>query len=75
MTRYFVFFLMLFFLSFANAQHLQPGFDIAEYQEMLRINAGIYKTVDSTSGAVSKPMHATFQYRSPEMGLNNLYEL
>ena len=75
MTRYFVFFLMLFFLSFANAQHLKPGFDIAEYQEMLRINAGIYKTVDSTSGAVSKPMHATFQYRSPEMGLNNLYEL
>ena len=42
MVKYCLMIFALIFSMITKAQQLHPGFDILEYQEMLRINAHIY---------------------------------
>lgn len=57
-----------------SAQHLQPGFDKAEYLEMLRIGA---RTTQDPKYYDSFPAPEKFRlvYTSPVMGLENLWDL
>ena len=55
------------------AQSLQPGFDKAEYIELLKISAAFG---DSAYVATfPKPEHYEFVYRSPVVGLDNRWDL
>jgi len=57
------------------AQHLNPGFDLNEYLEVLRINGHLYGPDERYEDQVDAPEHSEFIYKSDEMGLNNLYEI
>ena len=69
-------FVALFFglqSSFLHAQKLQPGFDSAEYTELLKL---IVASSESAAKAKTIPKpDSRLQYRSKEMGLANLWEL
>ncbi len=55
-------------------QSLQPGFDKAEYLEMLRILARV--TADSSYyNKFESPVRYTLQYESPILGLDHLWQL
>ncbi|CAN0271009.1 unnamed protein product, partial [Phaeothamnion confervicola] len=58
---------------------LKPGFDKAEYAELLYMHALLYDTVASNVAApkfvVPKPAYFKSVYRSPVMGLDNKWEL
>lgn len=59
--------------SVVIAQVLQPGFNKAEYIEMIKISA---KFGDSTYRTqLPPPEHSNFIYRSPVMGLENRWDL
>jgi hypothetical protein len=60
--------------SFAQAQHLRPGFDPKEYQEMLRI---AFRQADIPWSNLKSPSpeHAHLVYRSQEVGLKNRWDL
>jgi len=59
--------------NIAIAQKLKPGFDKAEYIELLRMNAKIGDAARFKQ--VPKPEHFNLNYRSPVMGLSNMWEL
>ena len=62
-----------YFLSPLAAQVLQPGFDKAEYLEMLKLSAAF-----GDSGYVAafpQPERYDFVYRSPVVGLDNRWDL
>ncbi len=55
------------------AQQLTPGFDKLEYANLMKVSA---QMGDSTYRAgVPVPAGYVMQYRSPVMGLDNLWEL
>lgn len=58
----------------ANAQRLEPGFDIDEYTELLKVFG---RFIDQPTPGMELPQSARFQraYRSPVMGLDNQWEL
>lgn len=60
-----------------SAQFLKPGFDADEYKEMLRIaqrQAFDVAKWDSIK-TIDAPYHFVQAYRSPEMGLGNMWDL
>lgn len=71
------FFILLLSTSIASAQFLKAGFDSNEYKEMLRIAMYQAYEVDkwNTITDVDAPSHFKQAYRSPEMGLDNRWDL
>lgn len=71
---YLTFFVLLFFPVFLSAQHLKPGFDKAEYKELMLISAR--STSDSAYyNTFPEPQHFKMVYHSHEMGLANMWDL
>lgn len=67
-----------FLLTFNGfAQHLQPGFDKEEYSETLKINQKTHIKLDqwATDSLVPLPEHYTFEYRSPVVAFDNIWDL
>src|SRR5690242_11772365 len=65
--------LTLLFTSSARSQTLKPGFNAEEYIEMLRISA---QQLDSLlPNQVPFPEIFHREYRSPDMGLKNRWDL
>jgi heat shock protein HslJ len=58
---------------FLKAQGLQPGFDKAEYIEMLKVSAAFGDSAYVAS--FPKPQFHKFVYRSPVVGLDNAWDL
>lgn len=56
-----------------SAQTLQPGFDAAEYQEMLRISAAQLDTPNTKVMPLPQDYHLA--YRSPITGMDNRWDL
>jgi hypothetical protein len=76
----FFFVLMLAVLSLtqsASAQKLKPGFEKAEYLEMLKIaqKAHVDTSKWKTDTAIPYPERFEFVYRSPVVGLDNIWDL
>lgn len=70
-------FFLLFVSFFSNssiAQSLKPGFDKYEFEEMIRINA-TFSESEKNKALIPKPVHAKLIYKSPELGLDNKWEL
>ncbi len=65
--------LLLFFIELP-AQSLQPGFDKAEYEELIKVSV---RTAKEKAYADTFPEPQRFQmvYESPVMGLENLWDL
>lgn len=71
---YLTFFVLLFFPVILSAQHLKPGFDKAEYKELMLISAR--STSDSAYyNTFPEPQHFKMVYHSHEMGLANMWDL
>ncbi len=69
-----ILFLWLYLLSVtANADKLKPGFDKAEYLELLRISA-LQGDADTAKG-VAPPKFSKRLYRSPIVGMDNRWDL
>lgn len=71
-----LFFFCLVFVSFGTdsfAQHLKPGFDKQEFIEMLKI--GAKTTTLPIYDSFPAPRHFEMSYQSPQMGLDNLWQL
>lgn len=65
--------LSLFLCNTVKAAVLRPGFDKAEYLELLRVCA---RHGDSAYiKTIAAPEHSSFLYRSPVMGLENRWDL
>lgn len=76
MVRIFSVLICLLFSTTAFTQQLKPGFDKAEYIEMLKITARQVDTPWTEKNvSLSKPEHYDFVYRSPIVGLDNLWDL
>lgn len=56
-----------------RAQQLQPGFDKTEYTELLKVCAR--HGSPTYAKGLPEPQHSRFVYRSPEMGLENRWDL
>lgn len=69
--------LLLFTCLAASAQLLQPGFDRSEYLETLRVNQRVFVTEDKwdTIADVPEPQHYRLEFRSPEVALDNRWDL
>lgn len=77
--------MIVFAWPVAAQQYLHPGFDAAEYRELLRIgHANFFGSQDSVGVAaepaegkprIGKPEQYVFQYRSAEVGMRNRWEL
>lgn len=67
----------LLFTPCTRAQGLKPGFDKAEYIEMLKIAQRQHIDIDkwNTITTVPEPERFTFAYRSPVMALDNIWDL
>ena len=71
----FLFFAATFFLStIANAQKLHPGFDKAEYIELMKLNART-TAAPAYYNTIPEPQHFRMLYQSHIMGLDNLWDL
>lgn len=57
------------------AQSLRPGFDPAEYEDLLRINFSINKDTANAGFPKGKQHRYQLVYRSGELGLKNMFEL
>lgn len=71
---------LLFYLLLSqsiSAQILKPGFDKAEYLEMLKINQKTHIAVNAWADftAVPDPQSFRFVYRSPVVGFDNIWDL
>jgi len=74
--KLFLFFLFLFSISLYG-KNLKPGFDKAEYIEMVEIAQKAHIDLDkwSTITSVPDPQKFKFAYRSPVVGLENIWDL
>lgn len=65
------------FVSQLFGQNLSPGFDKAEYIETLKINYKAHIPLDNWKEAtvVPEPQDFTFQYRSPVVAFDNIWDL
>ncbi|MBE8714495.1 lipase family protein [Sphingobacterium hungaricum] len=70
-------FVFSFFLQSAHAQLLKPGFDKEEYIETLKINHKVHIALDkwSESKTVADPSSFRFEYRSPVVAFDNIWDL
>jgi len=59
----------------AAAQVLRPGFDKAEYLEMLRLHVRMGGTDSALWAGIPKPKYFRLTYRSPVVGLDNRWDL
>lgn len=73
MRRLFLLLLLSFSLSPIYAQGLKPGFDKAEYIDLLKVCAR-HGSPDYVKG-IAEPQQSTFIYRSPVVGLENQWDL
>lgn len=69
--------LFIVFSSLIYSQKLKPGFNKEEYTEMLKIAQKQHKDIDqwSKDTAVPAPVHHKLIYRSPVVGLSNIWDL
>lgn len=58
-----------------HAQALKPGFDKAEYLELLRLHARMGGSDSLFWAGLPKPRQFTMAYRSPVVGLDNRWDL
>lgn len=67
----------LFIACFSTslAQQLKPGFDKAEYTELMHINAKTSALDTNYYNSFPAPKHYQLVYRSASIGLDNLWEL
>lgn len=63
------------FVGRAPAQALRPGFDKAEYLELLRLHARQGGTDSVWWAGIPQPKYFRLNYRSPEVGLDNRWDL
>ncbi len=70
-----VLFCLFFAPVFCFAQILQPGFNKAEYAELLRVSAHQVDTSRWHHYNISQPTDFTLAYRSPITGLDNRWDL
>ncbi|MFD1871450.1 lipase family protein [Hymenobacter bucti] len=61
--------------SSTRAQALKPGFDKAEYLELLRLHARIGSLDSALWAGIPRPRQFTMAYRSPVVGLDNRWDL
>jgi pimeloyl-ACP methyl ester carboxylesterase len=74
--RRFALLLLLAAVSFSvGAQRLQPGFDKAEYLELLHVNVRLSAAAGRMYADVAPPRQFRRAYRSPVLGLDNRWEL
>ncbi len=73
MIKYFLFLLPLLTLV-ATAQPLQPGFDKAEYAELMKVSART-SAKPAYYDTMPAPEHFKMLYQSPPMGMDNLWDL
>lgn len=73
-NRYFLLFFTIVFSQGISAQHLKPGFDKSEFIEMLKIGA-VTSTDSAYYNSVPSPEYYKMVYQSPEIGLDNLWQL
>ena len=78
--RFFISIAAVFCLSlavYAQDNLLNPGFDKAEYEELLRMHVLLYDPLMTDSAKIPIPKPAVFKslYKSPVMGLDNRWEL
>ncbi|WP_461096162.1 lipase family protein [Spirosoma luteolum] len=74
-TRYFGCLLgVIMAMAGANAQKLKPGFDRAEYIELMSVFARQVDTLPANT-PIPKPQRFRFVYRSPVVGLDNRWDL
>lgn len=68
------FLLAVFFAGSTLGQQLQPGFNKAEYIELMKLNA---RTTASPAyyNTIPEPAHFKMLYQSPPVGLDNLWDL
>jgi hypothetical protein len=66
--------LLIFFSIGVSAQHLRPGFDKEEFMELLRINARFSESA-AKAKLIPLPNRSVFVYKSPVIGLANLWQL
>ncbi len=61
----------------SNAQKLKPGFDKKEYIELLKIMQKQHVDLDKweTDTSIPYPAFSKFVYRSPVVGLENVWDL
>ncbi len=74
MNKPFVF-ILLFTPLFSFAQLLQPGFNKAEYAELLRVSARQFDSAYWVHFKIAPPADFTMAYRSPVTGLQNRWDL
>ena len=69
------FFLLLSFsVQYSKAQYLNKGFDLEEIEELIRINT-TFSESKKNKALIPLPKYSKLQYVSPEMGLDNKWEL
>lgn len=76
-NRFFLLLLTILFVNISVGQKLKPGFDNTEYIEMVKIaqKAHIDLNKWATITTVPDPQKFKFVYRSPVMGLENIWDL
>ncbi len=62
-------------LSVSAQRGLKPGFDKAEYTEMLRMASAFAEDSFSIAASIEPPISFVHKYRSPVMGLENRWDL
>jgi pimeloyl-ACP methyl ester carboxylesterase len=72
--RKFLLLLLQFIMITAAAQKLQPGFDKAEYAELMKISIGTSAN-QAYIDTLPKPEHFKMLYQSAPMGMDNLWDL
>ncbi len=70
-----IWFCFLFCPLLSFAQILKPGFDKAEYAELLRISARQVDTAHWSKFSIAPPSDFSLAYRAPVTGLDNRWDL
>lgn len=73
-VKYFPLLLFVFIANDSLAQYLQPGFDKGECAELMRINTTFSESKKNRS-LIPAPIHSKLIYASPNLGLDNKWEL
>src|SRR6185312_6175003 len=68
------FLFIIIFSKETNAQRLKPGFDKSEFIEMLKIGA-VTSGDSAYYSSFPAPVHYKMDYQSPQVGLDNLWQL
>ena len=66
---------LLFYIPCSFSQPLNPGFDKEEYRQLMYLSARTGALDEKYLSGIPAPKNFTLHYRSPVMGLDNLWEL